>query len=117
MKKSLKDRKFKRRHLIFYLRVFDAASGDLVGSLVDITPEGVMLVNDKPLPLDTHYHLRMVLPADVFGKHELSFEAKTMWCRNDINPDFFDIGFEFVNIEHGDAMTIVDLVDQYGFHD
>jgi hypothetical protein len=42
-------RKLKRRHLIYYLRVFEKNTDTLLGYLVDITPEGIMIMSESPV--------------------------------------------------------------------
>ena len=46
-------RKLKRRHLIYYLRVFDAESGDVLGHIIDIHTEGFLLISEHPIPTGT----------------------------------------------------------------
>lgn len=86
-----------RRHLIYYLRVFDHVSGQLLGNVVDISTKGIMVVSDAPMPVNTRFHLRMVLPDTVEGSKEVDFEAESRWCRNDANRDFYDTGFELID--------------------
>lgn len=90
-------RKVARRHLIYYLRVFDRDSKVLLGNLVDISTRGIMLVSDQPLEVGKHYDLRMYLPESVEGSREVEFSAESRWCQNDANPDFYDTGFELVD--------------------
>jgi len=94
---DINQRKVARRHLIYYLRVYDAKTGELLGNLVDISTRGIMLVSDNALPLDKEVLLRMVLPDTVEGSREVEFMAVSRWCKNDINPDFFDTGFELMD--------------------
>ena len=61
-------RHFKRRHLIYYLRVFNRKTGDLLGHLVDVTRDGIMLINEDHVPLDIEMDLRMSLPEEISGK-------------------------------------------------
>lgn len=97
-----------RRHLIYYLRVFDHKTGQLVGNLVDISTKGIMVVSDDAIPSNTRYHLRMVLPDSVEGSKEVDFEAESRWCRNDANRDFYDTGFELLD----PSMAFLDAVDR-----
>lgn len=110
-----KERKMPRRHLIYYLRVFDRSSGDLVGHLVDITTEGLMLVSERPLEARKVYHLRMDLPPEVCGKEHLSFDAGCLWSNNDVNPAFYDNGFKLMQVDSREATCIEDLIAMYGF--
>lgn len=95
--KDFNQRKVARRHLIYYLRVFDRDSKELLGNLVDISTRGIMLVSDHPLEVGKSFHLRMYLPETVEGSREVEFTAESRWCQNDANPDFYDTGFELID--------------------
>jgi hypothetical protein len=110
-------RKLKRRHVIFYSRVFDRNSGALLGHLMDITIEGLMLISETPLKTDLTYHLRMDLPEDVMTKAYLSFDAQCLWCKPDINPAFYNAGFKVLNMVQEDVDLIENMIDEYGFRD
>ncbi len=97
-----------RRHLIYYLRVFNHKTGELLGNLVDISTKGIMVVSDNAIPPNTRYHLRMVLPDTVEGGKEVDFAAESRWCRNDANRDFYDTGFELLD----PSMEFLDAVDR-----
>ena len=86
-----------RRHLIYYLRVFDAKDNQLIGNLVDISTKGIMVVSDRKLEAGKRFRLRMVLPDTVDGSKEVEFEAESRWCQSDTNSDFFDTGFELID--------------------
>ncbi|MBU0680490.1 MAG: PilZ domain-containing protein [Proteobacteria bacterium] len=87
-------RVMKRRHLFYYLEVFDAISGQQVGNLVDISTRGCKLVSRNKIPKDQEMTLRIMLPEEYHGEKELIFAARSVWSANDINPDFYDTGFE-----------------------
>lgn len=109
-------RKLKRRHLIFYLRVYDKNTGQLVGRLVDITSEGIMLNSENPIPTDTVFQLQMFLPEE-FDKERLDFDAKSIWCKPDVNRDLFVTGLKLLNVANRDTEIIENLIDEYGFQD
>ncbi|MCE1255721.1 MAG: PilZ domain-containing protein [Anaerolineae bacterium] len=110
-------RKLKRRHLIYYLRVFDQTNSQLVGHLVDITQEGLMLISEQPLNINETYHFRMILPSEILSKVELTFTATVVWSKKDVNPDFFATGFSLGDISTEDVMIIESLIHRYGFND
>jgi len=115
--KASDKRRIKRSHLIYYLRVFDQSTNETLGHLVDITQEGAMLISENAIPAGVHYRLRMMLPAEIFGREHLDFEAESLWCKRDVNPDFFDTGFRLNNVEVKDTVIIARLIDEYGFRD
>ena len=99
-----------RRHLIYYLRVFDTATGALMGNLVDISTRGIMLVADQPIESGKAFHLKMVLPDTVEGSKEVEFVAESRWCQNDTNKDFYDAGFELIDPQP----EFMDAMDRLG---
>lgn len=110
-------RKLKRRHLIYYLRVFDVETNNLLGHLVDMTPDGIMLISETAIPLGVVYHLKMSLPTEYAGQTYLEFDAKSLWSARDINPDFINTGFSLINIDSQVASIISNVINDYGFKD
>jgi len=108
-------RSIDRRHLIYYLRIFNRPNKRLLGHIVDITPEGIMLMSEKPIPVNKDFKLRMYLSEVMLGKSYLDIDARSLWCKPDINPDFFDTGFVISNLTFNDSKIINELIDQYGF--
>ena len=110
-------RTLKRRHLIYYLEVYDEDSGELLGHLVDITTRGIKLVSKKPVDVDRAYHMRMVLPEGYFKESVLSFEGRAVWSGNDVNPDFYDTGFDVPHLSKDVRKIIIKLINWIGFNE
>jgi hypothetical protein len=111
----MEKRKFQRNNLIYYLKVYDRNTEKAIGRLVDITPEGVMLISEEPLPADVLFDLRMEFPKEIFGEERLDFSARSMWCRKDLNPDYYDTGFKILDVPLEHVLLIKKLVSEYGF--
>jgi hypothetical protein len=88
-----------------------------MGHLVDITKEGLMLISEQPLIDEKQYFFRMVLPAEILNKAELTFSATVIWCKKDVNPDFYATGFRLVSISEEDMVIVESLIHRYGFND
>jgi hypothetical protein len=110
-------RKLKRRHLLYYLRVYNAQTGRLLGHLVDISPGGVMVMSQHRRRIGRTLTIRMVLPNQPRRVKLLEFEATAKWCRRDVNPDFWDTGFETAGLTRKQAADLETLVEDYGFRD
>jgi hypothetical protein len=110
-------RKFKRRLLVYNLEVFDTETGEPIGRMVDITPEGMMLVSARPIDINSMLHLSVELPSDIFSTKRVNFTSIAHWCRHDINPELFDIGIEFTDITDKNIETVVGLIADYAFPD
>ncbi len=87
-----------RTRLIYHLRVFDAETGQLLGHMTDINPDGMMLIGEHPVPVVKQYSLRMDLPRNVMIDRHLTFVAESRWCRRDSSGDFYGMGFRVVRI-------------------
>ncbi len=110
-------RHLKRRHLVYYLRVFDQSTNELVGHLVDITTEGVKLVRETPVNPGASHRLSMQLPARLEGSYDVRFAAECLWCRPDENPSFFVAGFHITGAAKRDLDLITELVNEFGFNE
>ncbi len=110
-------RKSIRRHLIYYLRVFDQKQDKLVGHLVDISKIGFMLMSETPLKTDKNYHFNLELPTEVRGVNQISFTAKSVWGKKDINPDYYNTGFQLQTMAPDHLDIIRSLIVRFRFHD
>ena len=110
-------RTLKRRHLVYYLEVYDDDTNELLGHLVDLTTTGLKLVSKEKIPTNRNYKLRMMLPAGYFSRKDLHFEAESKWSSNDINPDFYDTGFAAPTLETAAQNIIRDMVSEISFND
>lgn len=111
----MEKRKAHRSNLYYYLKVCVRETNTPFGHLVDITPEGIMIVSEKPIPTGTVYDLQMEFPKEILGEKRLDFSARSMWCRKDMNPDYFDTGFQFLDVPLDKVLLIKKLVMEYGF--
>ena len=110
-------RTLKRRHLIYYLETYDEDTGELLGHLVDLTTSGVKVVSKKAIEIGKRYRMKMLLPAGYFKETVIHFEGVSKWSGNDVNPDFYDTGFEVTNLDREARKTIIKLITWLGFND
>lgn len=110
-------RRIKRRHLIYYLQVFDNDTGNLLGHLVDITVEGVMLVSESPIETGREFKMKMLLPEEYAGQKEILFTGKSHWSRQDVNPTFHDTGFSLPEIGPREREIIELLIHDFKMND
>jgi len=110
-------RKIKRRHLLYYGRVYDETAQEFLGYLVDITENGFMLLGEKSYPLDQVRRFKLEITDDVDTHPYINFTAKSIWCETDINPQNFNTGFEITQIKPTDREIIQRIVEKYSFRD
>ncbi len=111
-------RKLKRRNLSYYMPVLDPGTQEMLGHLVDISPQGLMMDSQKVFTVDRDCRLRLDVTADVAEKSHIDFIARTKWCRPDsVEPYLYDIGFEIIKISSQDAEIVKRIVEKYGTRD
>ena len=106
-------RRLKRRHLIYYLRVFFRKTDQLIGHLVDITTEGIKLISEESIETNASFELNMSLPKEIQGSKQIAFDAESMWCKKDVNPDFYITGLKLINVSRKDIQIIERLIRDF----
>jgi len=111
----LEQRKVKRRHLIYYLSVLEQGTELSIGFVVDVTQKGIMIMSSMPLAVGKTYHLKMLVNEDDAVQKYLFFDASSKWCRKSPNSDFYDTGFELLNLDSSVFKEIDAIIDELGF--
>jgi hypothetical protein len=110
-------RRAKRRHLIYYLRVWDRDVEAVLGHVVDITPEGLMLISDQPIESGKKFNLEIRWNEPEGESRKIQFEAESRWSKQDVNADFYDTGLMITQGASEAFVPIQDMIDQIGFND
>lgn len=109
-------RRIPRKYLMVYSRVFDRRDGRVLGYLSDLNMTGAMIISDDPLVTGKPIELRFDLPdPPLFSADHINLNARIAWCRPDIDPSFYNIGFEFVETSPEDQKIIADMIVAYEF--
>jgi len=109
-------RKIPRKYLMVYSRVFDRETGKILGYLSDMNQMGAMIISDDPLPEGNVLALRFDLPDPLhFAIDHLNMKARIAWCQPDIDPAFYNIGFQFGTVTAEQLKIIEAMVDLYEF--
>ena len=102
--KGKESRTIKRHQLNEYLRVYNRNTMREMGSIGNISSNGLMLISTVPVLIGAVYSMRIILPGD---HTPVDFEARCHWCKPDVGPEFFDSGYSIVNADN----DIIDLVE------
>ncbi|MGM0443104.1 MAG: PilZ domain-containing protein [Fibrobacterota bacterium] len=107
----------KREHLIFYLKVLDRDSRDVIGRLGDLSTKGLLLLSKQAhTPGETHRLSIDLSDLDVLlTKKSIDFDAEVKWSHQDINPSHYISGFQFLSISDKDIGVINKIVESVGF--
>jgi c-di-GMP-binding flagellar brake protein YcgR len=109
-------RKLERKYLIVYSRVFERNLGNMLGYLGDLSMSGAMIISEQPQTVNSVLPLRLDLPdLQLFNAGQLDISARVAHCEPDINPAFYNIGFEFLDVSSGQKEVIEKMMDAYEF--
>ena len=95
--------------------VYDDKTDQELGYVVNITNEGIMITHDQSIDVNVDYHLKLVLSAEIEGKKELHFTARSRWTEEDSESDFYNTGFQFIDPSPPDPQIIEKLIQDFCF--
>ena len=109
-------RRIGRKYLAVYSRVFDRGTGRVLGYLADLSQMGTMIIADDPLPENDILNLRFDLPdPPLFSADHLDLQARVAWSSPDVDPAFYNVGFEFRGVDGPKARIIDEMIEAYEF--
>jgi hypothetical protein len=109
-------RQLPRKYLIVYSRVFERNLGKMLGYLGDLSPMGAMIISEQPQDVESVLPLRFDLPdLQIFKLSYLDLTARVAHCDPDINPAFYNIGFEFLGVTPEQSEILEKMMETYEF--
>ncbi len=107
-------RKNERRKLIGFTPVYDCQQNLLLGHLEDLSMQGAMLIGKKPIEINKQMMLAIGFPeTPQFPAKRATIPARVAWCRQEQNPQYFNIGFEFKEIDLENKAAIKAILEKY----
>jgi hypothetical protein len=108
-----------RYNLVYYPKVWakQAESQQFLGNMVDINIKGLKLISSNPIPDNSDLLLRLEISLELGGMKNLILDiaARSVWCRRDINEDFFDTGFVFEDISSDYVIILEKFIKEFRF--
>ncbi len=108
-----KHRRRPRKNTPHLVNALDLETGKSLGRVVDITADGMMLVTEAPIEIGCVIKTRLVLPVMVQARTDVHVEAEAVWCKQDSNPDYYKIGFHFLNLPGEDGFLLEDVMQKF----
>jgi c-di-GMP-binding flagellar brake protein YcgR len=105
------ERNDERIFLLFYLEIYCNETRKFIGSVMDLSSSGMRLCCRNPVKVDDVLNCRMVLPSPPMDCHEISFPARVVWCETAFNPNYYDIGTQFMDMSEKEQGTIDKLIE------
>lgn len=104
-----------RIQLSYFLRVYERGTQKKLGQILDITPNGLNLLSAEPIESGTIKSILIDLPQEIMGKQRLSLTVESRWCKTDINPSYYSIGFKYRELSPESLALVTALMDVYEF--
>ncbi|RFA25840.1 hypothetical protein CAI21_17940 [Alkalilimnicola ehrlichii] len=96
------DRKLVRQ----LLRVMDRNNHAVLGNLVNLSPEGFMLISPNALVEGGYSELELELPKIVNGRSRIAVDARCIWCQKSSYSDDYGAGFQIERIPEQDMRAL-----------
>jgi len=105
----------RRRTLSGVVNVVNQFDGVLLGRLVNITTEGLMLVNANPLATDTLYQAVLELPELLNNTKRIELGMDCLWT-SPTNPDadMYWSGCHIIDISEEMFASLIVLIENFG---
>ena len=107
-------RKHPRHNLRDVVSVVDKASGQSVGTVANLSLEGLMLVNSKPLNPDCIYQLRLNIDGAALGAaQEIELGVDCLWSSPaaSVPAAAYWSGCQIIDVSEKDFAVITKLID------
>lgn len=106
----------KRSHLLYYLPVFNAVSGERLGVLADISAGGLLIVGHQRQPIGQQLRLRIEgeQGSKLAGEVSLSVDAEVRWSAQDVNPSYVATGMRFLELDAETREHVEEILHRLG---
>jgi hypothetical protein len=110
------ERRNRERHSCsLYLQFLNYRTGELIGSLADISADGFRLESTRPIPLQVDFVFRIDVPPEICPRPYIKVMARSRWGRPDlIDARLYHTGFEIVGIDASDIQAMQRIIERYG---
>lgn len=110
-------RKEPRKKLMAFTPVYEKSNGVLLGYIRDLTLNGVLVIGEKKLEVNTRKSLSIELPGGLTGIDDshLVISTRVARCEDDESTNTYKIGFEFTDIQPEQVKIIEALLKRYHF--
>jgi hypothetical protein len=92
------------------LEIHDQVTGNYLGSIVNISVEGFMLLSQEPITIGSVYQLSLIIPSSQSEKKPIRFGAEAIWYAEATQPDSYWNGFRIIDIANDDELYIDQLI-------
>ena len=110
---SAQNRRLERQELNATIGIRNSISGSEVGELVNITPEGLMIISDQAIGTNCIFQFTLALPASRGDCTQIEIGVDCLWCRHAENLGRYWSGHQIIDAAPAALEAIDRLIVQY----
>lgn len=93
--------------------ILDAESNQVIGSLVNMSLSGFMMITNKPLPENYVFQFIIVFSPDTPDSNSIRVGAESLWLQEIEGSSQCWIGFHIIDISEQDQARIGELIGNW----
>ncbi len=106
-------RKYARKRTSKLLEVVDVNTNELLGSVVDISLGGVMLICNREIEDNAVFQVALTIPKDYDGASQIEFGAEVLWAEISGHANQFWVGMHIIDISSEAESQYEAFVENY----
>ena len=106
-------RKAPRKKAPEKVTVYDQATDNAVGQVVNMSTGGVLLLSDSPIPVDSVFQFRVELPESIEDTDSLNFGVESLWGSPAMDENYYWTGFQIIDISESDSRILEILIKDW----
>lgn len=93
--------------------ILDTESNEVIGTLVNMSVSGFMMISEKSLPENYVFQFKVVFSPGAADSHTVQLGAESLWVQEMEGSKQRWIGFHIIDISETDKATISGLIGDW----
>lgn len=110
-------RKYKRSKSPQLLTVIDVYTDQQIGTLVDLSLGGILMMAMQPIPLHRVFQVQIRLPEKILGSDVIEFGAESVWGDPPEQLGICWAGLHVIDISEENKTLVTELVERWSEQD
>jgi c-di-GMP-binding flagellar brake protein YcgR len=110
-------RKYKRSRSPQLLTVIDVYTDQQIGTLVDLSLGGILMMAMQPIPLHRVFQVQVKLPERILGSNVIEFGAESVWGDPPEQLGTCWAGLHIIDISDENKALVENLVERWSQQD
>jgi PilZ domain len=104
-----------RRETLAFWPAHHAETGELIGTVADLTEEGLMLHSLRTFQTGEELNIHMAVDKRLTGVPQLSFHITNVWCKENRLDNLTRAGFRITHLSDVSRVGIRDLLEAFSY--